>query len=137
MKGKVTHASFPASKSRWAKSVLGLVHSDLWEPSPVTSIDGMHYMLTLTDDKSQWLWVIFLKSKGEALKAFVDWLVYVEKETGLKLCMIHTENISPNSGTNFSRNVVYAMNSLCCTLLSKMESLSTKTVPSLTTSMPF
>ena len=92
MKGKATCASFPASKSRWAKSVLGLVHSDLWGPSPVTSIDRTCYMLTLTDDKSQWLWVIFLKSKGEALKAFLDWLVYVEKETGLKLCMICTDN---------------------------------------------
>ena len=77
MKGKATRASFPASKSRQAESVLGLVHSDLWGPSPVTSIDRMHYMLTLTDDKSQWLWVIFLKSKGEALKTFVNWPVYV------------------------------------------------------------
>ena len=92
MKGKATRASFPASKSRQAESVLGLVHSDLWGPSLVTSIDGMHYMLTLTDNKSWWLWVIFLKSKGEALKVFVDWLVYVEKQTGLKLHTIHTDN---------------------------------------------
>ena len=92
MKGKATCALFSASKSGWAKSVLGLVHSDLWGPSPVTSFDGTCYMLTLTDNKSWWLWVIFLKSKGEALKAFVDWLVYIEKETGLKLCTICTDN---------------------------------------------
>ena len=32
------------------------------------------------------------KSKSEAFKAFVGWLTYVEKETGLKPCMICTDN---------------------------------------------
>ena len=92
MKGKATRASFPASKSRRAESILDLVHSDLWGPTPVTSIDGTRYVLTLTDDNSRWLWVIFLKSKSDAFKAFVDWLAYVEKETGHKLCTIRTDN---------------------------------------------
>ena len=77
MKGKATQASFPASESRQAKYVLDLIHSDIWGPSPVTSIDGTRYVLTLTNDNSQWLWVIFLKSKSEAFKAFVNWLTYV------------------------------------------------------------
>ena len=92
MKGKATHTLSPASEGRQAKSVLGLTHSDLWGPSPVTSIDRTHYVLTLTDNRSQWLWVIFLKSKSEAFKVFINWLTYVDKETGLKLYMIHTDN---------------------------------------------
>ena len=60
--------------------------------SPVTSINGTHCVLTLTNDNSQWLWVIFLKSKSEAFKAFVYWLTYIEQETGLKLCTIFTDN---------------------------------------------
>ena len=92
MKGKATHTLFPASEGRQAKSVLGLTHSDLWGPSPVTSIDRTHYVLTLTDNRSQWLWVTFLKSKSEAFKVFINWLTYVDKETGLKLYMIHTDN---------------------------------------------
>lgn len=92
MKDKATRASFPASKSGHAKSVLDLVHSDLWGPAPVKSISGTCYVLTFTDDKSRWLWVHFLKTKGEAYKAFVKWLAYVEKETGLALCVLRTDN---------------------------------------------
>ena len=92
MKGKATHASFPASKSGQAKSVLDLVHSDLWGPAPVRSIDGTHYVLTFTNDKSQWLWVHFLKFKAKAFQAFVEWLTYAERETGKVLCTIWMDN---------------------------------------------
>ena len=72
-------------------------------------------MLPLTDDNSQWLWVIFL----------------------LYNLHIMRENLSLNSGINFSRNVVYTMNSLHHTLLSRMESLNVKNTPSLITFVPF
>ena len=39
-KGKATRASFSASKSRHAEHVLGLVHSDLWGPAPVQTVNG-------------------------------------------------------------------------------------------------
>ena len=55
MKGKATHASFPASTSGCAKSVLDLIHSDLWGPAPVRSLSGTCYVLMLTDDDSRWL----------------------------------------------------------------------------------
>ena len=92
MKGKATHVSFPASKSGQAKSVLDLVHSDLWGPTPVRSIDRTCYVLTFTDDKSWWLWVHFLKSKAEAFQVFVERLTYVERETGKVFCTIQTDN---------------------------------------------
>ena len=92
MKGKATRALFPASTSERAKSVLDLIHSDLWGPAPVRSLSGTRYVLTLTDDNSRWLWVQFLKSKGEAYKAFIDWLTYVEKQTGQQLHVLRTDN---------------------------------------------
>ena len=92
MKGKATCTSFPASESRHAKSVLDLVHSNLWGPAPVISLSRTCYVLMLTDNKSHWLWVHFLKSKSEAYKAFVEWLTYVEMETGQVLCPICTDN---------------------------------------------
>ena len=35
---------------------------------------------------------MFLKSKSKAFEAFVDWLTYIEKETGHKLYTICTDN---------------------------------------------
>ncbi|KZP32083.1 hypothetical protein FIBSPDRAFT_723455, partial [Athelia psychrophila] len=49
LKGKATRASFPASKSGHAKTVLGLVHSDLWGPAPVQTINGTRYIIMFTD----------------------------------------------------------------------------------------
>ena len=91
-KGKATRASFPPSKSEHADKVLGLVHSDLWGPSPVQTITGTRYVITFTDDKSRWTWVAFLKRKSEAFTAFKEWLQYVEKHTGLKLLVFRTDN---------------------------------------------
>ena len=68
------------------------MHSDLWGPAPVRSIDGTHYVLTFIDDKSRWLWVRFLKSKAEAFQVFVKWLTYTERETGKVLCTIRMDN---------------------------------------------
>jgi hypothetical protein len=59
-KGKATRVSFPASKSRHADEILGLVHSDLWGPAPVQTITGTQYVITFTDNKSCWVWVTFI-----------------------------------------------------------------------------
>lgn len=85
LKGKSTQASFPASQSKHAKTVLGLVHSDLWGPAPVQTLNGSCYLLTLTDNKSQRLWVYFLKKKSQAFTTFQDWLAIVEKQSNQKL----------------------------------------------------
>ena len=92
LKGKATRASFPTSQSEHAKTILGLVHSDLWGPAPVSTINGMKYIITFTDDKSRWLWVSYLKRKSDAFTAFKQWLAYVEKETGQKLRTYRTDN---------------------------------------------
>src|SRR6202050_1464308 len=90
--GKATHTSFPPSKSEHANTVLGLIHSDLWGPAPVQTITGTHYVITFTDDKSRWAWVAFLKRKSDAFAAFKEWLIFVEKQTGLQLYIFCTDN---------------------------------------------
>src|SRR6202521_1697975 len=52
-KGKATQASLPASKSRHADKVLGLIHSDLWGPAPVQTITGTRYVITNMGDSFQ------------------------------------------------------------------------------------
>src|ERR1700728_1166773 len=91
-KGKATRASFPASKTRHADKVLGLVHSDLWGPAPVQTITGTCYVITFTDDKSCWVWIAFLKCKSDAFAAFKEWLIFAEKQTGQQLYIFRTDN---------------------------------------------
>jgi uncharacterized membrane protein len=91
-KGKATRASFPASKSRHANKILGLVHSDLWGPAPFQTITSTRYVITFTDDKSRWVWVAFLKRKSDAFTAFKEWLIFVEKQTSQQLHIFCTDN---------------------------------------------
>ncbi|KAJ7899117.1 hypothetical protein B0H14DRAFT_2225740, partial [Mycena olivaceomarginata] len=49
MRGKLTRASFPLSKTPTTR-LLGRVHSDLWGPAPVRSKGGARYVFALTDE---------------------------------------------------------------------------------------
>ena len=48
LKGKSTWVSFPASESKHTKTVLGLVHSNLWGPAPVKTLNSSCYLMTLS-----------------------------------------------------------------------------------------
>ncbi|KAJ7368895.1 hypothetical protein DFH08DRAFT_624364, partial [Mycena albidolilacea] len=50
MRGKLTRASFPLSKTPKSTRLLGRVHSDLWGPAPVRSKGGARYVFALTDE---------------------------------------------------------------------------------------
>lgn len=42
---------------------LELVHTNVWGPSPVSSIEGSLYYVTFIDDSTRKVWVYFLKNK--------------------------------------------------------------------------
>jgi hypothetical protein len=74
------------------KQILEYVHGDLWGPSHKKSLGGASYMLTIIDDYSRKVWPYFLKQKNEAFDAFRKWKVMIEKQTGKKVKLLHTEN---------------------------------------------
>ena len=49
---------------------LELVHTDVWGPSPVTSLGGSRYYVTFIDDSSRKSWVYFLKNKSDVSETF-------------------------------------------------------------------
>ena len=62
--GKYAKAAFPRSKHR-AKSVLGLIHSNICRPMFVKDLSGVEYFLTFIDDHSRKTWIYFLKTKDK------------------------------------------------------------------------
>ena len=50
--------------------ILGLIHSDISGPMPVTSMNGSRYLITFIDDFSRYTWVFFLKKKSEVCEIF-------------------------------------------------------------------
>lgn len=62
--GKYAKETFPGSKHR-AKSVLGLIRSDICGPMSVKVLSGAEYFLTFIDDHSRKTWIYFLKTKDK------------------------------------------------------------------------
>ena len=63
--GKHPEHKFDRGKESRASCILGLIHSDISGPMPITSMNGSRYLLTFIDDFSRYTWVFFIKKKSE------------------------------------------------------------------------
>ena len=71
--------------------VLDYVHSDVWGPTKITSLGGMHYFLTFVYDYSRKVWVYLIKNKNKVLNIFLKWKKMVETKTSQKVKRLHSE----------------------------------------------
>ena len=83
--GKQKKVSFTKIGKTPKAERLELVHTDVWGPSPVSSLAGSLYYVTFIDDSTRKLWVYFLKKKSEVFDTFRKWKAMVENEIGLKI----------------------------------------------------
>ena len=68
-KGKQYKSSFKLKNVVSTSRPLELIHMDLFGPTRVASLGGMHYAYVLVDDYSTYTWVCFLVHKNDAFKA--------------------------------------------------------------------
>lgn len=90
-KCKMTRKSFPKESDR-VTSKLEVIHTDVCGPTRVASHSGSRYVITFTDDYSRWTEVRFMKSKGEAFQMFREYKALVEKQHGLKIKCVRSDN---------------------------------------------
>ncbi|KAD3641550.1 hypothetical protein E3N88_30774 [Mikania micrantha] len=89
--GKAHQLPFHSSSYR-SKAPLDLVHIDVFGPVKQTSVSGMRYMITFTDDFSRFTWVYFMKEKSEAITKFKVFRAEAEKVTGLSIQVLRSDN---------------------------------------------
>uniref|UniRef100_A0A803Q4P4 Integrase catalytic domain-containing protein n=1 Tax=Cannabis sativa TaxID=3483 RepID=A0A803Q4P4_CANSA len=82
---------FRSSNSR-AKSVLDLIHTDLWGPAPVASNINHHYYIHFVDDYSRYTWLYPLKLKFDALAAFIQFKALVENQFDKKIKSLRSDS---------------------------------------------
>ncbi|KAG8492015.1 hypothetical protein CXB51_015325 [Gossypium anomalum] len=89
--GKQTRVKFgPAIHN--SKEILDYVHSDVWGPTKVASLGGIHYFVTFVDDYSRKVWVYLMKRKSKVLDAFLKWKKMVGTQTGRKVKRLRSDN---------------------------------------------
>lgn len=70
--GKSKKLSFNVGKHN-AEDVLGYVHADSWgSPNVTPSLAGNQYFLSIIDDKTRKVWLMFLKTKDEMFERFCE-----------------------------------------------------------------
>lgn len=89
---KFTRVSYPVLERIRSKAPLDLIHSDLWGPAKCESIGGSKYFITFIDDFTRRAEIQFLRKKDEAFDAFKRFVVRAERQTGLKIRRIRTDN---------------------------------------------
>lgn len=89
--GKSHHLPFQRSLNR-RSSIFELVHTDLMGPTKTSSYSSFRYAMVFVDDFSRYTWVKFLKEKSEALSKFTEFKIAVEKEFGVKIKCLRSDN---------------------------------------------
>ena len=90
--GKHPEYKFDQGKESHAKSILGLIHSDISGPMSRTSMNGSYYVLTFIDYFSRYTWVFFIKKKSEVLEKFIELNALVENASERKIKYFQYDN---------------------------------------------
>ena len=78
--------------SKWRPTkALELVHIDLCGPITQGTVGGNKYFMLLIDDFSRWSYVYMLKTKDQALDAFIKYKAEVENVTGNKINTLRSD----------------------------------------------
>ena len=81
--------------------ILEIVHSDVWGPSPITSLLGFNYYVIFVDDQTCFTWLFLLKHKSEVLSMFKNFKSMVETQHNSKFKILRTNNGSQYTNTEF------------------------------------
>ena len=107
VQGKMTQLPFPHSTST-THFPLELVHSDVWGPSPITSINGTRFFVIFVDDFSPFTWFFPLKHKSQVLSSFIHFKNTMETllNTSIKiLCTDCGSEYTKDGFTSFCSNL--------------------------------
>ena len=69
--GKQTTLPFNNSVSH-TLSYFGLIHSDVWAPSPISTPGGSRYFVIFMDDFSRYTWIYLFKNRFELYQIYRD-----------------------------------------------------------------
>ncbi|XP_020405596.1 histone deacetylase 10 isoform X2 [Zea mays] len=96
--GKHTRSIYPSIGLRNCEPFI-LIHSDVWGPCSVTSVNGAKWFVNFIDCYTRMTWIYILKHKSEVLKCFQDFHKLVANQFNAKIRVIRTDN-----GTEYVNN---------------------------------
>jgi hypothetical protein len=71
--------------------VLEIIHTDIYGPFPVKSVDGFDSFITFTDDFSRYGYIYPIKERSEALDKFKVFKAEVENHHNIKIKIVRSD----------------------------------------------
>jgi len=69
-----------------------LIHSEIWGPSLVSSINGFLYFVLFIDDFSCFTWIYFLKNRSELPQIYISFARMVKTQFSCDIKILRTDN---------------------------------------------
>lgn len=73
-------------------SPFGLIHSDIWGPSPISSVNGFRYFVLFIDDYSRFTWIYFLKHRSELPQIYISFAKMIKTYFSSVIKILRTDN---------------------------------------------
>ena len=89
--GKQTALPFNTSESI-STDIFDLIHSDVWGPSPVSSIGESRYFVVFVDDYSRYSWIFHMKHRSELLQVYSNFAKMVETQFSKCIKILRSDN---------------------------------------------
>jgi histone deacetylase 1/2 len=88
--GKSHKLYAPLSNTTYTKP-FEVIHADLWGPAPFVSHNGYNYYISFVDTYTKYTWIYFLVQKSDALKAFNQFLTYIQNQFKASVKALQTD----------------------------------------------
>ena len=88
---KSVHLPHKEGRKRGSR-YLERVHINIAGPMPVRSAGGREYVYVIVDDYTRDVYMKSLRLKSEAVEAFKEFKAVAERNSGMKLCEVMTDN---------------------------------------------
>jgi hypothetical protein len=75
-----------------ATEIGGEVHSDVWGPAPVQTINGREYYTSYTDDRSRYTHVYLLRTKNQNFNAYKNYEAELRSQRGARIKRLRSDH---------------------------------------------
>lgn len=69
-----------------------IIHTDMWGPSSVLSLDGFRFYLLIVDEFTRYTWIYPLHAKSEVASVLTQFITLVERQFSTKVKVIQCDN---------------------------------------------
>ena len=88
---KSHRVSFPLHLNK-KDTPFALIHSNVWGPSPITSVNSFRWFVLFVDDYTRMTWLYLLKQKDEVLGVFKSFHAMVQTQFSAKVQVLRSDN---------------------------------------------